>query len=384
MTDTSIRILLIEDSPFATRHVQEMLEHAQSTHFHTKLTCTDRLSTGIDLLKQDAFDIILLDLTLPDSFELETFTRVNALAAEIPIIVISGIEDEIIAMEAVHKGAQDYLVKGKLYSDLLKRTITYSLERKQTEQHIYELNQQLEQRLTELNDINQELKNFSHSVSHDLRAPLRAIDGFSRILFEEYNNTLDDEGKRLINIILDNTKKMGLLINDLLSYSRLAKQEIVKKDIDMEKLANKVWKELTRHVPEGKYRLKINKLPFAVGDPSVIRVVVLNLLSNAIKFTGTKKIGMIEISGKVEKGMTTYHVKDNGVGFDMQYSDKLFQIFQRLHHENEFEGTGVGLSIVQRVIKRHGGRVSAQGELNKGAVFSFSLPKENKQEVDLG
>lgn len=222
---------------------------------------------------------------------------------------------------------------------------------------------------------NQELEAFSYSVSHDLRAPLRAIDGFSRILLEDHAGKLDEEGQRVLTVIRSSTQKMGTLIDDLLAFSRLGRQQIVRSDVNMETLVKEAIHELRPASPERVIRFNVNPLPAAVGDRAMIRQAVVNLLSNAVKYTRPRTAAVIEVGSRQEEGEAIYYVKDNGVGFDMQYVHKLFGVFQRLHRQEEFEGTGVGLAIVQRVIHRHGGRVWAEGKLNEGATFSFSLPK---------
>ena len=248
------------------------------------------------------------------------------------------------------------------------------LERKRADTEVKKLNEELENNVVQLEAANKELEAFAYSVSHDLRAPLRAIDGFSQIILEDYLDKLDDEGRRVLNVIRGNTKKMGQLIDDLLVFSRLGRQELRASGIDMGKLAKAVSEELKLAVPERKLKFTINTLIPAQGDQAMIRQVFVNLLSNAVKFTRPKENATVEIGGGREGNENIYYVKDNGVGFDMQYVDKLFGVFQRLHSAAEFEGTGVGLAIVQRIIHRHGGRVWAEGKVGDGASFYFSLP----------
>jgi signal transduction histidine kinase len=223
---------------------------------------------------------------------------------------------------------------------------------------------------------NKEMEAFSYSVSHDLRAPLRAIDGFTQILVEDHGEKLDDEGKRIAGIIRASTKQMGTLIDDLLAFSRLGRQEIKKIPIGMGALADATYKEIRQSSPERDITLVMGALPDIDGDIDMIRQVWVNLFTNAIKFTGKKEKAKIEVGSTSDGDMVTYYMKDNGAGFDMQYVGKLFGVFQRLHSIEEFDGNGIGLSNVKRIIERHGGRVWAEGKVGEGATFYFELPKK--------
>lgn len=201
------------------------------------------------------------------------------------------------------------------------------------------------------------------------------IDGFSRILLEDYTYKLDDEGRRMLNLVRGNTQMMGQLIDNLLAFSRLGRQQIELSGIDMGGFAKAIFDELKPSTSVRMIQFTVNSLPAAHGDRAMIRQVFANLLSNAVKFTKGKDTAVIEVDGWVEDRQNVYYIKDNGAGFDMRYANKLFGVFQRLHSIEEFEGTGVGLAIVQRIIHRHGGGVWAEGVVDAGATFYFSLPR---------
>ncbi|MRR17955.1 MAG: hypothetical protein EG826_16020 [Deltaproteobacteria bacterium] len=235
-----------------------------------------------------------------------------------------------------------------------------------------------QQRTSELAAANKELESFSYSVSHDLRAPLRAIDGYSRMLLNKHAEELGEEPVRMLNVIRKNTEKMGHLIDDLLSFSRAQKSSISRNAIDMDKLINEISDEMQTENGERELDIKIGDILPGHGDSFLIRQVLFNLLSNAVKFTKDREPGIIEISSYEDGDRIVYCVKDNGAGFDMKYYDKLFGVFQRLHSRDEYEGTGIGLAIVQRIVKRHGGDVWADGGIDKGATFYFSLPSASR------
>ncbi len=252
-------------------------------------------------------------------------------------------------------------------------------ERKRAEEEIRKLNEELEQRVIErtaqLEAANKELEAFSYSVSHDLRAPLRAIDGFTEILLREYGTKLNEEAKKICSIITYNAKKMGQLIDELLKLSRFGRAEMHIFPIDMKFLINLVYLELTAPEIRQQIDFHLGDVFNASGDSILIRQVWMNLISNAIKFSSHRERSVISITSREEDDRVVFCVKDNGAGFNMKYADNLFKVFQRLHSEKEFEGTGVGLAIVQRIVQRHGGEVWAVGEVDKGATFCFSLPK---------
>jgi signal transduction histidine kinase len=238
------------------------------------------------------------------------------------------------------------------------------------------LEQRVQERTSQLEVANKELESFSYSVSHDLRAPLRAIDGFSRILNEDYAAQLPQEAQRYLDLIRSNAKQMGRLVDDLLNFSRLGRQVMQKQSVHPADLVRQVLDELQSEQQGRKLNISIGELPVIQADPSLLKQVYVNLLSNALKYTRVRDEAEIEvgaINANGNGGDTVYYIRDNGAGFDMQYANKLFGVFQRLHRAEDFEGTGVGLAIVQRIVQRHGGRVWAEAEVNKGATFSFTL-----------
>ncbi|MEY2545680.1 MAG: hypothetical protein QOG48_797, partial [Verrucomicrobiota bacterium] len=252
---------------------------------------------------------------------------------------------------------------------------------RESENEIRQLNVELEERVArrtaELEAANKELEAFSYSVSHDLRAPLRAVDGFSQAVLEDYGEQLPKEGRHYLQTIREGAQRMGLLIDDLLTFSRLSRMALKKETINMTRIVRDALAELDSETKGRKIDMQVHDLSPCHGDRALLKQVWINLLSNAVKYTRKSQHAVIEVGSQSENGENIYFVRDNGTGFDMQYAHKLFGVFQRLHGADEFEGTGVGLAIVQRIVHRHGGRVWAEAAPNRGATFHFSLKAEN-------
>jgi light-regulated signal transduction histidine kinase (bacteriophytochrome) len=271
------------------------------------------------------------------------------------------------------------LALGLTISALLFAVVRSIAERAQAEEEVRRLNEQLEQRVLErtaqLEATARELEAFSYSVSHDLRAPLRHIHGFTRLLRERAHG-LDETGDRYLTVIATAAAKMGSLIDDLLALSRTGRAELHVQDVDLTSLVSEAREECAPEPGGRRIVWHLGELPHVRGDPALLRIVFVNLLSNAVKFTARREEAVIEVGAAAgEGGEAIIHVRDNGAGFDRRYRDKLFGVFQRLHREDEFEGTGIGLATVQRVVHRHGGRVWADGDLDRGATFYVALER---------
>jgi two-component system sensor histidine kinase/response regulator len=375
MTEQRFKVLLVEDNPGDARLIRESLAETAGDPFD--LETADRLATALRRLSAGGIDAILLDLALPDSKGQETFDKAKAQAPTVPIIVLTGLGDEAMALQMVKGGAQDYVAKIDLNGSLLSRAIRYAIERERGDQRIRKFNEELEHRVqartAELEAANKELETFSYSVSHDLRAPLRHIDGFARILLETHGSQLDLGGQKYLERIGAAAQNMGAIIDDLLKLAQVGRQQLNLQSASLGALVEEVRSEFLTEIQGRQIEWKLGALPSLQCDAGLIKQAFTNLIGNSIKYTRPREKAVIEIGQTVTNGTPAFFIRDNGAGFDMKYAGKLFGAFQRLHRAEDFEGTGIGLATVQRIIRRHGGNIWAESEVDNGATFFFTL-----------
>jgi two-component system NtrC family sensor kinase len=350
---------------------------------------------ALELLSVQSVDCILLDLVMPGLSGQETCRRIKGSAAwrDIPLIMHTAVEEQAAMIEGINAGADDYIAKS---SDLevLSARVRAQLRRKQFEDENRNIREQLLQKevevvaansarelaeiratfVDELKSKNIELEAFSYSVSHDLRAPLRSIDGFSKLLLDGYADKVDAKGQDYLHLVRESAQRMGELIDDLLLLSRVGRADLSRDQIDLSEIARGVSEELKKKDPDRHIEWRIEDQLLVEADSGLMRVAFDNLLGNAWKFTSKASAPRIEVGTSQQEGVAVFFVRDNGAGFNMEWAEKLFSPFQRLHTESEFEGTGIGLATVYRIVDRHGGRIWAESAVDHGATFYFTIP----------
>jgi two-component system NtrC family sensor kinase len=383
------KVLAVDDSE---TYLQELAGALRGDGYEVVLARSGE--EALELLAVQPVECILLDVLMPGIGGQETCRRVKAVPAmrDIPIIMLTALEDRDAMIQGLGAGADDYIAKSSEF-EVLRARVLAQIRRKQFEDENRLIREQLLRReleaaearaaqemaearaalAEELEWKNKELEAFSYSVAHDLRAPLRSVDGFSQALLEDYANKLDDEGKQYLRYVRESAQQMGQLIDDLLSLSQVTRGEFQREQVDLTAIARDVAARLQKQHADRQVELVVADGLVAPGDARLVTVAFENLLGNAWKFTGKRAAARIEVGAAGDHGRRTYFVRDNGAGFDMTYASKLFGVFQRLHSTNEFEGTGIGLATVQRVVRRHGGRIWAEGAVGHGATFFFTL-----------
>ncbi|WP_299486497.1 response regulator [Acaryochloris sp. IP29b_bin.137] len=393
--DAKIRVLLVEDNPGDAFLIQGMLGVKRSDDsIEYQLTHVDKLEDALGALAKTEFEAVLLDLSLPDSHGLATLNQVLEQAPTLPIVVFTGLDDETVAMQAVHQGAQDFLVKGQVTPGSLVHAIRYSIERQQNEialkQKTIELervNKALRRRSIELEAANTELEAFNYTVSHDLRNPLTGIKTGCALL-TTYMGDQDPRVKTYLNTIQDYTRHMATLLEGLLQLSNIGRNPIQLQVVNLSSTVQTIARQLLQQEPERNVKFVIEPKIGVDGDTHLLWVALENLLGNAWKYTSALDHAQIEFGKTTLAGVTReplnaaetvapnqpiYFVRDNGAGFDMSAADRIFLPFQRLSNAEDFSGSGIGLSTVQRIIHCHGGQIWFDAVVNQGATFYWTL-----------
>ena len=371
------KILIVDDEAAQMKALCDTLGHE-----HYATTGFTSAKRALEVLREQDFDLLLTDLMMPEMDGIQLLAAAREMAPDLVGIMMTGHGTIDTAVKAMQAGALDYIVKPfklNVMLPVLNRALAVRRlrqENAQLERDIAERTRQLEMANKQLESANKELEAFSYSVSHDLRAPLRAVQGFCQIYMDDFRSTIPQDGLPLLEHVLQGSQRMGQLIEDLLEFSRLGRQPILRQVVLLDRMAARLVEETRAKEPERKVDVRLGKLGDCEGDPSLIEQVLVNLVSNAFKFTRKREDSRIEIGCREEGDERIYFVKDNGAGFDMKYADKLFGVFQRLHTTTQFEGTGVGLSIVKRIVERHGGRIWAESAVDQGAALYFTLPPE--------
>ncbi|RYG31867.1 response regulator [bacterium] len=371
-----LRVLLIDDDEDDFLLTRDVLLEGGRGGFAVNHEAT--AEGGLKRIAEEDHDVILLDYSLGAVDGLTVLQAAIDAGCDRPIIMLTGQEDQDLAQRALRRGAADYMAKGRIDYEGLSRAIRYSLERKSLENRLRRFNAELEHaveaRTADLKLANEELRGFTYTVSHDLRAPLRAIVGNARILKEDYGEKLDDDAKALIERQVTAANRLGKLIDDLLTLSRLGQSKLEERTVDMTNLFRLAIAEAGTLHPKHTIEAEVPEGMMACADERLIRFAVLNLVENAVKFGKPGQPSLIKIGYSNQAEVAQFDVEDRGVGFDMAYESKIWRPFERLVRDEDVAGTGIGLANVRRIVERHGGRTWAKAEPGVGATISFTLP----------
>lgn len=363
MSHDTIQVLLVEDSAADAYLMEKFLADEETIN----LVHVECLNEALDVLKEKPFNAVLLDLSLPDSRSIKTVQQTHSTNPEIPIVVLTGLDDEEIAIAALREGAQDYLVKGEINRAWLVRAIHYAIERQQHLEQLQHLNQ-------ELMRSNQELEQFAYVVSHDLQQPLQVIFGFARLLENAYSDRPTESANRYLPDIIKATQHMSQLIQDLLNYSRVGKSAQSLEQLDSKAILDQVLSDLSPSIHQSKAVITTNGLPMITAHETQMVQLFGNLLSNALKYHTPEHPPHVKIFAEVHQNEWLFGVQDDGIGIEPENFDQIFQIFQRLHHRKEYPGTGIGLATCKKIVENHGGRIWVDSTPGTGSTFYFTLP----------
>lgn len=370
-----VPLLIVDDE---AAHMRALCDTLQLEGYST--TGVVSASAALAEMRGKAFDLLLTDLKMPEMDGIALLRAAQEIDPDVAGIVMTGHGTIDTAVKAMQAGACDYIVKPFRMNQLLP-VIARALESRRLRRLNKELERRILERTRELEVANRDLEAFAYSVSHDLHAPLRAIQSFCDLFIADYGAAVPAEGQTLLAHVRSGAERMGHLIEDLLSFARSGRAPINLRRVAMNELVGEVLAELGPESAGRHLELNVQPLPDCRADPALLRQVLVNLLSNALKYTAGRDPALIEVGAESKEGEVVYSITDNGVGFDMRHADKLFGVFQRLHSQAQFKGTGIGLSIVQRIVERHGGTVQGEGRPGEGATFRFSVPVRREAKV---
>ncbi len=373
MSEKQIRVLIVDDNPDDRALYQRLLRRTNDYQF--EIIAADSGDEGLDLCRSERPDCVLLDYRMPDLDGLQFLTELakRQKDAAVPLIMVTGQGDESVAVQAMKNGAQDYLIKGNMASQDLQRAILNAIEKGSLHRKIKEQQAELERNNRLLLEKHAELEQYAYVASHELQEPLRMVASYLQLLERRYKNRLDADADKYIGYAVDGATRMQKLIGDLLAFSRVSTRGKDPEAVDCEVALRNSLANLRLVVEENKAVITHDPLPTVLADPTQLSQLLQNLLANAIKFQGSESPN-IHISAKFHEDKWEIAVRDNGIGFDPQFSDRIFVIFQRLHGKTEYPGTGIGLSICKKIVQRHGGEIWVESAPGEGSTFHFTLP----------